>query len=146
MRVRLLALAGMLVLQPIAARAELYYLIIGGIGGAPNYPERFADDTVKMEAAAVRTLGGKERIEVLGGDEATRDAVRTALGNLAKATTPSDRLAVFLVGHGSYDGTEYKFNLHGEDITGTELATYTATGAFDQSSEASTDRVRRVFV
>jgi hypothetical protein len=120
-RARLLALAGVLVLQPIAARAELYYLIIGGIGGAPNYAERFADDAVKMESAAERTLGGKERIEVLSGDEATRDAVRTALGNLAEATTPSDRLAVFLIGHGSYDGTEYKFNLHGEDITGTEL-------------------------
>jgi hypothetical protein len=116
-----LVLLGGLVLQPQAARAELYYLIIGGIGGQPGYSERFADDAAAMAAAAERTLGGKERIKVLGGDEATREAVREALAELTAATAPSDRLAVFLIGHGSYDGTEYKFNLRGEDITGTEL-------------------------
>lgn len=114
-------LLGVLAMQPQAARAELYYLIVGGIGGQPGYSERFVDDAAAMAEAAERTLGGNERITVLGGDEATREAVREALAELAAATVPSDRLAVFLVGHGSYDGTEYKFNLRGEDITGTEL-------------------------
>jgi hypothetical protein len=43
------------------------------------------------------------------------------LTDLGARTAPSDRLAVFLLGHGSYDGAEYKFNLKGEDISGTEL-------------------------
>jgi hypothetical protein len=33
-----------------------------------------------------------------------------------------DALAVMLIGHGSYDGLEYKFNIPGTDITGAELA------------------------
>lgn len=119
----LLCLAAVLLaLQPAAVRAELYYLIVGGIGGEAGYGERFADEATKMAAAAERTLGGSERVSVLSGDEATREALREALAGLAESTQPSDRLAVFLIGHGSYDGREYKFNLRGEDITGTELA------------------------
>lgn len=122
MRALALPLLALLALQPAAARAELYYLIVGGIGGDATYGERFADDAQKMEAAAERTLGSDEHIMVLSGDEATREAVRGVFADLASATKPSDRLAVFLIGHGSYDGREYKFNLRGDDITGTELA------------------------
>jgi hypothetical protein len=111
-----------LALQATPARAELYYLIVGGIGGDPAYAGRFADDATAMAAAAERTLGGGERVKVLSGEAATREALRAALGELAQSTVASDRLAVFLVGHGSYDGHEYKLNLPGEDITGTELA------------------------
>ena len=110
-----------LVLQAGLARAELYYLIVGGLGGDPVYAERFADDASAMVAAAERTLGGAERIRVFSGEEATRDALRASLAELGNNTEPSDRLAVFLVGHGSYDGQEYKLNLKGEDIGGSEL-------------------------
>lgn len=111
-----------LVLLAAPARAELYYLIVGGIGGDPDYAERFADDAAAMAAAAERTIGGRETVTVLSGDAATREAVREALAGLAESTEAADRLAVVLIGHGSYDGHEYKFNLPGEDITGTELA------------------------
>ena len=110
-----------LALQAGFAHAELYYLIIGGLGGDPVYAERFADDASAMVAAAERTLGGAERIRVFSGEEATRDALRASLAELGENTEPSDRLAVFLVGHGSYDGQEYKLNLQGEDIGGSEL-------------------------
>lgn len=109
------------VMLPTAARAELYYLIVAGLGGDPSYAERFADDAAAMVDAAERTLGTAERIQVLSGDQATLEAVRQALTDLGAGTAPSDRLAVFLIGHGSYDGTEYKFNLKGDDISGTEL-------------------------
>jgi polyhydroxyalkanoate synthesis regulator phasin len=111
-----------LALLSAPARAELYYLIVGGIGGDPGYAERFADDATAMAAAAERTAGSRDNIRVLSGDEATREAVREALAGLADSTEAADRLAVFLIGHGSYDGHEYKLNLPGEDITGTELA------------------------
>jgi hypothetical protein len=110
-----------LVILPGSARAELYYLIVAGLGGDPAYAERFADDAAAMVDAAERTLGTTERVQVLSGDLATLAAVRQSLSDLGAGTAPSDRLAVFLIGHGSYDGTEYKFNLIGEDITGTEL-------------------------
>ncbi len=34
-----------------------------------------------------------------------------------------DRVAVFFIGHGSFDGYEYKFNIPGPDITGEDLQT-----------------------
>jgi len=110
-----------LVALPNVARAELYYLVVAGLGGDPAFAERFADDAAAMVNAAERTLGDRERVTVLSGDQATLEAVRQSLADLGASTAASDRLAVFLIGHGSYDGTEYKFNLTGEDISGTEL-------------------------
>lgn len=121
MRSLILVAASLLALAAGNARAELYYLIVGGIGGNPAYDEEFAESIAAMAAAAERTLGGTDRLTVLSGDGATRDALRAALAELARSMTESDRIAVFLVGHGSDDGVEYKFNLKGEDIDGTEL-------------------------
>jgi len=104
------------------ARAELYYLIVSGIGGDPIYAERFAGEASDMAGAAERTLGSGDRVLTLAGEAATRDAVREAFSGLGQDLDASDRLAVFLIGHGSYDGTEYKFNLPGTDITGDELS------------------------
>jgi hypothetical protein len=115
-----LLLAALLALAP-AARAELYYVIVGGLGGNADYEEAFTTHARKLGEAAERTLGGDARVSVLVGSEATREALRARLGALATRTKQSDRLAVFLVGHGSYDGTQYKFNLPGPDIDGAEL-------------------------
>lgn len=104
-----------------AAHAELHYVVVGGLGGAPEYEEAFAEHAGRLGAAAERTLGGKERVTLLVGAQATREALREALSGLAQKTVPADRVAVFLVGHGSFDGTHYKFNLPGPDIDGTEL-------------------------
>jgi hypothetical protein len=102
--------------------AELYYLIVGGLGGDTAYEESFATQARKLAEAAERTLGDDSRVSLLTGDAATREAVRASLAALAETTTPADRVAIFLVGHGSYDGTEYKFNLPGPDIDGAEFA------------------------
>ncbi|HEY7671192.1 MAG TPA: hypothetical protein VIC71_03160 [Gammaproteobacteria bacterium] len=116
-----LLLAALLAAAP-GARAELYYVIVGGLGGNPEYDEAFATHAHKLGEAAERTLGGDARVSVLVGSAATREALRARLTALAARTKQSDRLAVFLVGHGSYDGTQYKFNLPGPDIDGAELA------------------------
>ncbi|HEX6997394.1 MAG TPA: hypothetical protein VF322_04565 [Gammaproteobacteria bacterium] len=104
-----------------AARAELYYLIVAGIGGEPQYDERFAADAEALAAAARRTAGA-ERVEMLVGAEATRDAVRQSFEELARKVRAQDQLAVFLIGHGSYDGERYKLNLKGPDLDGDEIA------------------------
>jgi hypothetical protein len=51
----------------------------------------------------------------------TREQLRAKLGEIAKQAKAADGLVVMLIGHGSYDGLEYKFNLPGPDITATEL-------------------------
>jgi hypothetical protein len=54
---------------------------------------------------------------------ATREQVRAALDRIAKQAQPQDAFALILIGHGSFDGYEYKINLPGPDLTASELAT-----------------------
>jgi len=104
------------------AHAELYYLIVGGLGGQSSYEERFVAQTDSLAIAARRTLGDEARVSVLSGDAASREALTSELVRLAEVTTASDSIAIFLLGHGSYDGEMYKFNLPGPDIDGDAFA------------------------
>lgn len=122
MRIGPLTLSLALLLCGAGARAEMYYVIVGGLGGDPVYSEEFADATASMAAAAARTLGDEARVTVLSGEQATREALTSVFAGLSETTGASDRLAIFLVGHGSHDGTEYKFNLTGPDVSGEEFA------------------------
>jgi hypothetical protein len=103
------------------AHAELYYLIVGGLGGEPAYTEQFAKDTDALAAVARRTTA-QSRVMVLKGEAATREAVVNSFASLKTRTKAADSVVVMLVGHGSYDGELYKLNLPGPDIDGDELA------------------------
>jgi hypothetical protein len=103
------------------SRAETYYLIVSGIGGEPQYEESFARQAESLAQSAQRTLNGAERVTLLSGAEATRDAVVAALEELAGRLAETDAVAIFLIGHGAYDGEQYKFNLAGPDIDGATL-------------------------
>ena len=114
-----------LLLSPLwlaqAAQAELYYVIVGGLGGEPAYANRFFAQTETLADAAGRSLGDESRVTLLNGEDATREALTEALQQLAQTVTAADTLAVFLVGHGTYDGMVYKYNLPGRDLDGAEL-------------------------
>jgi hypothetical protein len=103
------------------AHAELYYLIVGGLGGEPAYEEQFAKDTEALAAVARRTTA-QNRVIVLKGEGATREALVNGLASLRTRTKAADSVVVMLVGHGSYDGEAYKLNLPGPDIDGDEFA------------------------
>jgi hypothetical protein len=107
------------------AHAELYYLIVGGLGGEAEYQERFDEDTKALAAVARRTAG-QNRVLVLTGEGATREALVKSLESLRTRAKAADSLAVVLVGHGSFDGETYKLNLPGPDIDGDEFATLLA--------------------
>ena len=113
-----LAALGAVVAAP--AHADLYYLVVGGLGGEPKYQEQFDKDTAAIAAVARRTAGN-DHVLVLQGESATRAALQKAFDSLRMRTKPADNLAVVLVGHGSFDGETYKFNLPGPDIDGAEL-------------------------
>lgn len=115
-------LVALLLLTSGAARAELHYLIVGGIGGDPSYTESFAESAAAMVAAAIRTTGDEERVRVLVGENGTLESLRSAMAEYSANLSETDQLAVFLIGHGSHDGVEYKFNLTGPDIVDSEFA------------------------
>ena len=103
------------------AHAELYYLIVGGLGGEAGYEEQFAKDAEALASVARRTTAAS-RVMVLKGEGATREALTSSLDSLRTRAKPADSVVVMLVGHGSYDGEAYKLNLPGPDIDGDELA------------------------
>lgn len=114
-------LTAALLLASGSLRAELHYLIVSGIGGDPGYSESFAGSAAKMATAAARSAGDDSRVTVLVGDNGTREQLRTAMADYASSLSSSDSLAIFLIGHGSHDGVEYKFNLTGPDIAEAEF-------------------------
>jgi hypothetical protein len=100
-------------------RAATYYVTISGLGGEQDYEQRFkmwADDI----DSTLKKAGGGNTVATLVNP--TREQVRAKFGEIARAAKPDDALVVMLIGHGTYDGTEYKFNLTGPDLTGAELS------------------------
>lgn len=121
---KLLRLAGgiaMLTLATADAHAELKVLIVAGLGGEARYQQQFDSEAQAIQAAS-GTLTSGEHIHVLSGAGATRANIAAVMRQFAASLNQDDRLAVYLIGHGSYDGHEYKFNLPGPDLGGAELA------------------------
>jgi len=109
----------LLFLTSAALPASTYYLTVSGLGGEPDYEQHFAmwaNDIGK----ALKTAPDS-KVETLVN--ATRDQVRAALDRLAGSTQPQDDLVLMLIGHGSFDGYDYKINLRGPDLSASELAT-----------------------
>jgi hypothetical protein len=117
-RVVLLLVAALGAAAP--AHADLFYLIVGGLGGEADYQKQFDEDVDALAAVARRTTAASN-VVVLKGEGATREAVVKSLGSMRTRAKAADSLAVVLVGHGSFDGELYKLNLPGPDIDGDEL-------------------------
>ena len=117
-----------LVLAAPVSAAERYALIITGAHGEPTYAEQYAQWRQSAVTALLEKLGFDDsRITTLfeGGDAAhaaTAEEVRRSLAALRGKLAADDLLLVLLIGHGSFDGAEAKFNLVGPDLTSTEWA------------------------
>ncbi len=106
-------------LWAVAAHATTFYVTISGLGGEPDYDQRFkmwADDI----DGSLKKAGGDTKVITL--EAPTREKIRAQLAEVARDAKPSDALVVMLIGHGSFDGVDYKFNIPGPDLTGQELA------------------------
>jgi hypothetical protein len=104
-----------------------FALIVIGPGGEDAYAQQF----LQWSAELTKVLTGKfrfakERVKVLsekpaaGESKATAEDVRRTLTALKTELSPDNILFVFLIGHGSYDGKESKFNLVGPDLSSLE--------------------------
>lgn len=103
------------------ALAATHYLTISGLGGEKDYEQRFAAQSKEIEKL-LRGSGGDVNVITLAGADATRDKIKAAFERIASAAKPDDAFVLMLIGHGSYDGNDYKFNIPGPDYSGTELA------------------------
>jgi hypothetical protein len=108
----------------IAAATEERACVLSVVGasGKPEYAAEFRQSAELWRAAAKKA--GAESITIGLGDqsggETDHDRLRTALADLSKPSR--EPLWVVLIGHGTFDGREAKFNLRGPDVSDLEIA------------------------
>ncbi len=103
------------------AYAAPYYVTVAGLGGEPDYEQRFtalAKDLDKLFKAAATDA----HVYTFTGSDASKAHLTDTLAQIARDAKPDDEFTLILIGHGSYDGEAYKFNLPGPDISGEDLA------------------------
>ena len=103
----------------IPARAGTYYVTVSGLGGEPDYAQRFAMWSGEIDKI-LKSGGADAHVETL--QSATRERVRAVLEKVAREAAPQDALVLMLIGHGGFDGFDYKINLPGPDLSASELA------------------------
>jgi hypothetical protein len=105
----------------VPARAAVYYVTVAGLGGEPDYEQEFTSLAMDLDKL-LKASGSDVHVYTLTGKDATRANLTDTLANVASQAKPDDDFVLTLIGHGSFDGFEYKFNLPGPDISAAELA------------------------
>lgn len=105
-----------------------YALIINGAGGEPEYAKQFEQWTTELSSVLSERYGFESKqVKVLTEKPAdataarsTAEEVKRTFATLKSQLDANNVLFVFLIGHGSFDGKESKFNLVGPDLSATE--------------------------
>ena len=110
---------------------KAFLLIVVGLAGDPEHGKTFHKWGTTMAEASERLGVPKERLvylvdQPMEGDaavsgRATRDEIGKALDGFAKQAGPEDVVFIMLIGHGSFDGRESKFNLPGPDMAAADF-------------------------
>lgn len=106
----------------LPASAATYTFVVAGLGGEQAYEQKFREQAAAVASAAEKAAGSSANVISLSGDAAKADAVRREIKTLASKMNANDSVVIVLIGHGSYDGENYRFNLPGPDLTDTDLA------------------------
>ena len=118
---RLCALLASICALAVQAHAATYYVIVSGLGGEPDYEQRFTAAANELDKI-FKAADPAARVYSLTGAHATAAQLRETLSMIARDAKADDDFALILIGHGSFDGAEYKFNLVGPDLTAAEIA------------------------
>ncbi len=111
----------LLIFTALSMPAATYYVTLAGIGGVPEYETQFTKWAQDLDHE-LKANGPETHVVTLSGNNARREQISRTLSGLAKEIQPDDSFGLFLIGHGTFDGTDYKFNIPGPDITANELA------------------------
>ncbi|MBI3653011.1 MAG: caspase family protein [Acidobacteria bacterium] len=127
--------------KPAAKRATLdpkkFAILISGVGGEELYSKKFAAQSQQLYDALTNKLGFDEKHVYLLTENVISNAESMTPGNFARATAEETRKAfaavkaaatadslvfIALIGHGSFDNQEAKFNLVGPDLAAKDYA------------------------
>ena len=104
-----------------ALHAANVTVVISGLGGSEDFTERF-DEYATAIADETRLIAQTPTDVMLLRGTAAKKEIVTALFDAIATREDIDKFTAFFIGHGSYDGRSFKFNIPGPDITGEELA------------------------
>lgn len=111
----------LMIAAAVVARADTFYFTVAGLGGEPEYEQRFSGWAKDLDKL-LHEVEPHAKIKTLYGADATRANVEAYLKEIAKEAKPDDSVVLMMIGHGSFDEFDYKFNLPGPDITAAEIA------------------------
>jgi hypothetical protein len=96
------------------------FLVVVGTPGTDEYRTEFQHSAALWRAAAEKS---SSRCLIIGEGAETGPSDREQLRAALSGTKPSrlEPLWLVLIGHGTFDGREAKFNLRGPDVTDAEL-------------------------
>lgn len=133
--VLLLVLAAAVCLKPACAQTagSRYALLVGGLGGTPEYTNQFATYLNDTRALLVDRYGFAPNNVVVLAEQAvadrpfvdgvsSADEIRAHTSRLGRQITSDDHLYVVLFGHGSFDGTNASLNIPRRDLDHAEYA------------------------
>ena len=148
------------------ADSRKFAIIIAGVGGEESYTKTFTAQAIRLHDALATRLGFPEnQITLLtehgpgGGEDAvegapmsvtgkaTAEELRRAFAQIKTAAKPESMVFVVLIGHGSSDAQQAKFNLVGPDLTAKDYSSLldslpTRKVVFVDCSSASGDFVK----
>jgi hypothetical protein len=100
--------------------ATTYYVTVSGLGGEMEYDTRFSGLAMEAHKLVSATPESKSFLHL--GPTATKAKIRESFAQIATDAVAEDNIVVFLIGHGTFDGMDYKINIPGPDLTAVELA------------------------
>jgi hypothetical protein len=103
------------------AHAELRVFVASGLGGEPDYEQRFREQAEAIAQAAGRSGAAPDNVVLLTGARARRETLQRELTAFVGKVQKDDQVVVVFIGHGSFDGADYRFNVPGPDVTGREI-------------------------
>lgn len=118
-----------------------FALIVAGVGGEESYKKKFTAQALRLrevltgqfgfaeknvylltEVAAAGAEDGARESDAGASKPATADEVRKAFAAIKSSANSESFVFVFLIGHGSFDNQQAKFNLVGPDLTAKDYA------------------------
>ena len=142
-----------------ASLQQSHLLVVVGIGGEESYRELFHNWAIQIVNAGI-DAGVQEKNVVLLSERAepdpdridgrsTRDNVEQAIRQIAGRAAPADRVFIVLIGHGSAQGEQSRFNIPGPDMTSFDFGALldlfpTQPVAFINTTSASGDFIKHL--
>ena len=124
-----------------ASDPDKFALIVAGVGGEESYTKKFTTLATKLNEVLTGQLNFDPQkttllTEGIAGDpenavappeanasrRSTAEEVRKAFNSIKDASKPGNLVLIVLIGHGSVDGQQAKFNLIGPDLSAKDYA------------------------